>query len=150
MTRFEPGPTFAPSARTIEIFRERLERMGLSLTEPVARSLLESVFHVEGARLQREAREKVQRSLDHIRRTAEAALIALAAGPPESSDLVSVVKEHLGAEPESGHLHGDPAGAERVGGTHPPVAARHPTEKPAKEPGDQSEPRPVFKRRRGR
>ena len=127
MTRFEPGPTFAPSARTIEIFRERLERMGLSLTEPVARSLLESVFHVEGARLQREAREKVQRSLDHIRRTAEAALIALAGGTPGNRPR-ECGEEHLGPV-ESRHRHR--GFGRRSGPVNPPrpVAGRHPLRK---------------------
>lgn len=39
MTRWEQGPRFAPSAQGIALIRERLQRMGLPVTEAAARSL---------------------------------------------------------------------------------------------------------------
>lgn len=39
MTPWEQGPRFAPSAQGIAMIRERLQRMGLPVTEAAARSL---------------------------------------------------------------------------------------------------------------
>ena len=77
MTRWEQGPRFAPSPQGIAMIRERLQRMGLPVTEAVARSLVEAVFAFEGPRLYAQARGNLENSLEIIRDTAESALTSL-------------------------------------------------------------------------
>ena len=78
-------PGYKPSQEAIEILRERLQRMGVSMSEPSARSLLESVLAVEGSRLDAVARGTLQASLEAIRNAAEAALISLTGKPSGST-----------------------------------------------------------------
>jgi hypothetical protein len=77
MTRFEPGPRFAPSPQGIATIRERLQRMGLPASEAAARSLAEALLAVEGPRLYTLAQGALENSLEIIRDTAESALTAL-------------------------------------------------------------------------
>ena len=74
-------PGYKPSQEAVGILCERLQRMGVSMSEPVARSLLESVLAVEGPRLDAVARGTVQASLEAIRNATEAALISLTETP---------------------------------------------------------------------
>lgn len=77
MTRREQGPRFAPSAQGIAIVRERLQRMGLPVTDAAARSLVEALLALEGPRLYAVAQGNLENSLEIIRDTAESALTSL-------------------------------------------------------------------------
>ena len=78
-------PGYKPSQEAVAILCERLQRMGVSMSEPAARSLLESVLAVEGPRLDAVARGTLQASLEAIRNAAEAALISLTGKPSGST-----------------------------------------------------------------
>ncbi len=122
MTRREQGPRFAPSPQGIALIRERLQRMGLPITEAAARSLVEEVLALEGPRLYAQAQGSLENSLEIIRDTAESALTAL--------------QEERSVPPVPAAVSND----------RRPVAARRPPELP--EELDDDEPRPVFKRPR--
>jgi hypothetical protein len=134
-------PGYKPSQEAVGMLCERLQRMGVSISEPAARSLLESVLAVEGPRLDALARGTLQASLEAIRNAAEAALIALTGKPsgsprrdyelsfPPVSEAVTASDQH-GSKPA------------------PRPAAARKEERP--EHLDDQEARPVFKRRRGR
>jgi hypothetical protein len=142
MPSSDAQPGYKPSQEAIGILCERLQRMGVSMSEPSARSLLESVLAVEGARLDALARGTLEASLEAIRNAAEAALIALtgrASGltrrdyelsfPPVSQSVsVSVSGQRRGAQPS------------RPGASPKQLGPEHLEE----------EGRPVFKRRRDR
>jgi hypothetical protein len=122
MTRLEQGPPFAPSPQGIAMIRERLQRMGLPVTEAAARSLIEAVFAVEGPRLYAQAQGNLENSLEIIRDTAESALTSLQkerSVPPVPAALINDRR---------------------------PPAPRRPPELP--DDLDEDEPRPVFKRPR--
>jgi hypothetical protein len=141
MPSSQAQPGYKPSQEAVEILCERLQRMGVSMSEPAARSLLESVLTVEGARLDALARGTMEASLEAIRKAAEAALIAMtgrAAGAarrdyelsfPPASKSVAVSGKRRGVQP-------------------PRPAASPKQEGP--EYLEEEEGRPVFKRRRGR
>jgi hypothetical protein len=122
MTRWEQGPRFAPSPQGIAMIRERLQRMGLPVTEAAARSLLEAVLAVEGPRLYAQAQGNLENSLEIIRDTAESALTSL----QEERSVPQV-----------------PAATKMNDRPMPP---RRPPELP--DELDDDEPRPVFKRPR--
>lgn len=121
MTPVDRGTNLAPSPQAIAIVRDRLQHMGLPLTEAAARSLLEAVLAIEGPRLHSQARAVFENSLEIIRDTAESALGGSQENRVERSDL--------------------------LGGGRRPNAPRHAPEPPGEEPDD-DEPRPVFKRPR--
>jgi len=77
MTRWEQGPRFTPSPQGIAMIRERLQRMGLPVTDAAARSLVEAVLAFEGPRLYVQAQGNLENSLEIIRDTAESALTSL-------------------------------------------------------------------------
>src|ERR671938_209884 len=77
----ESRPGYKPSREAIEILCERLQQMGVSMSEQAARSLLESVLAVEGQHLAAHLRRPFQESLEGIRNAADAALSPLT-GPP--------------------------------------------------------------------
>lgn len=137
MPSSEARPTYKPSQEAVGILCERLQRMGVSMSEPAARGLLESVLAVEGPRLDALTRGALQASLEGIRNAAEAALSSLTGAPrrdyelsfPPASESVSV------------------SGQRRRVPSPRPAASRK--EQPP-EHSDEEEPRPVFKRRRGR
>jgi hypothetical protein len=118
---------------------DRLQRMGVSMSESAARSLLEAVLAVEGPRLDAQVRGALQASLEAIRKSADAALRSLTGASADS--------------PRRDYELSFPPVSE------PPVTTsgqrrRVPTPRqaPRKEEPEHSEeePRPVFKRRRGR
>ena len=121
MAPYQPGLTFTASPQAIRIVRERLERSGFTISEPAARSLVEDILAVEAPRMRAVARGILHGSLETIRQTAEVALSALKENREETSDLLAVVREHLGAPPLS--------------------------EERRLEPMEEDDPRPVFKRR---
>ena len=125
MTRWEPGARFAPSPQGIAMLRERLQRMGLPVTEAVARSLAEAVLAVEGPRLYAQAQGSLENSLEIIRDTAESALTSL----QKERSVPSV-----------------PPVPPAMINDRRPVAPRRPPELPDEVEDD--EPRPVFKRPR--
>jgi len=132
-----------PSPQAVQILCERLQRMGVSISEQAARSLLESVLAVEGANLQAQVRAALQASLENIRRSADAALTTLTGSAPEQPrrdyelsfppppNLVGAVKDRAAAEVEPRR--------------RPPARRPTPESIPAAEA---EEPRPVFKRPR--
>jgi len=131
-------PGYKPSQEAVEILCEKLQRMGVSMSEPAARSLLESVLAVEGPRLDALARGTLQASLEAIRNAAEAALIALTGKA-------------------SGHTRRDyelsfPPASQSVSTSGPRRRAASPRPVSRKEEPEDlgEESRPVFKGRRGR
>lgn len=141
MPSSEPPPAYKPSPEAVTLLCERLQRMGVSMSEPAARSLLESVLAVEGARLDALTRGKLQASLESIRKAAEAALGSLAGAPSEARRDYELSFPPV-SEPVS--VSGQ---RRRVSAPPPPVESR---KKDHDERSDEEEPRPVFKRRRGR
>jgi hypothetical protein len=113
--------------------RERLERMGLRVTEAAARSLAEALLAFEGPRLYAQAQSNLENSLEIIRDTAESALTAL---QDERSTPTPTVPA-LPAVPA--------APAARIN-ERSPAAARRPPE--LTDELEDDEPRPVFKRPR--
>jgi hypothetical protein len=144
----EPEASDSPSPRAVEILCERLQRMGVSISEPAARNLLESVFAAEGAHLHSRARAALQASLEMIRQSTDAALSTLTGAPPEPPrrdyelsfsppNLVGALKDRAAAEAEQ---RGRAPGRRPAPSRHP--AAPHDREI------EEEEPRPVFKRPR--
>jgi hypothetical protein len=136
----DPQPGYKPSQEAVEILCERLQRMGVSMSEPSARSLLESVLAVEGPRLDALARGTLQASLEAIRNAAEAALIALTGKPSGHTRR----DYELSFPPASQSV--STSGQRRRAASPRPVVSR-------KEDGPEDlgeEARPVFKGRRGR
>lgn len=133
-----------PSAQAVQVLCERLQRMGVSISEQAARSLLESVLAVEGANLQAQVRTALLAALENIRRTTEAALTTLTGAAPGAprrdyelsfpppSDLVGAVKDRAAAEAEP---------RRRAHGRRPAPEVEAPEI-------EAEEPRPVFKRPR--
>ena len=139
MPSSEAQPSYKPGPEAVAILCDRLQRMGVSMSESAARSLLEAVLAVEGPRLDAQARGTVQVSLEAIRKAADAALRSLAGAPadPPRRDY------ELSFPPVS-----DPA---TVSGQRGKVSATRPmARREEPEPPDEEEPRPVFKRPRRR
>jgi hypothetical protein len=141
MPSSDAQPGYKPSHEAVGILCERLQRMGVSMSEPAARSLLESVLAVEGPRLDALTRGTLQASLDAIRNAAEAALISLTgtpSGPPHRNYELSF--------PPTGESVAVSLEDRQV---PPPPRMTSRNEDPAEE-DEGEEPRPVFRRRRGR
>ena len=68
------------------MIRERLQRMGLPVSEAAARSLVEAVLALEGPRLYAQAQSNLENSLEIIRDTAESALTSLERAEREDPD----------------------------------------------------------------
>jgi hypothetical protein len=126
MTRWEQGTRFPPSAQGIAMIRERLQRMGLPVTEAAARSLIEAVLALEGPRLYAQAQGNLENSLEIIRDTAESALTSLKAERKEDLSVTAVPAAMIN--------------------DRRPVAPPRPPELP--DQLDDDERRPVFKRPR--
>lgn len=60
MTRWQQGPRFVPSPQGIALVRERLQRLGLPVTEAMARSLVEALLAFEGPRLYAQAQSNLE------------------------------------------------------------------------------------------
>jgi hypothetical protein len=138
----EAQPGYKPSREAIGILCERLQRMGVSMSEPAARSLLESVLAVEGPRLDALTRGTLQASLEAIQNAAEAALIALTGAPsgPTHRDYelsFPPVGQSVSVSDQPRHVP-SPHQVASGKGDRPEHAA------------EEEEPRPVFRRRRGR
>ena len=129
MTPLDRAANFAPSSQAIAILRERLEQLGLPVSDSAARALLEAVLAVEGPRLHSQVRGAFENSLEIIRDTAESAL----GGGAERA--LSDVNERV----ERSDL---------MGGGRRSISPRHLPEPPDREFDDEDEPRPVFKRPR--
>lgn len=128
MTPLERGAHFAPSSQAIAIVRERLDQMGLPISDSAARALLEAVLAVEGPRLHAQVRGTFENSLEIIRDTAESALGG-------------------GAERPVSDVNARMERSDLIGGGRRSNAPRHLPELPDQELDD-DEPRPVFKRPR--
>lgn len=134
------APTgFKPSPEAVAILCDRLQRMGVSMSEPAARSLLEAVLAVEGPRLEAQARGSLQVSLEAIRRAADAALRSMTGAPADPPRRDYELSFPPPTEPVT------------VSGQRRKVSpARPAARRDEPEPADEDKPRPVFKRRRGR
>ncbi|HWN18431.1 MAG TPA: hypothetical protein VNO19_05895 [Gemmatimonadales bacterium] len=113
--------------------RERLERMGLRVTEAAARSLAEALLAFEGPRLYAQAQSNLENSLEIIRDTAESALTALQ-------------DERSTPTPTVPALPAVPAVPAARINERSPATPRRPPE--LTEELEDDEPRPVFKRPR--
>jgi hypothetical protein len=142
----EIRPSYKPSQESVELLCERLQRMGVSMSEPAARSLLEAVLALEGARLDALTRGTLQASLEAIRKAADAALISLTGVAPDlpRRDYELSFPPAAAAVPTPSEPVTASGQRRRV---QPPRPAPVRREDP---PADDDEPRPVFKRRRGR
>jgi hypothetical protein len=137
-----PGqPSYKPSPEAVAILCERLHRMGVSMSEPAARSLLEAVLTVEGSKLDALARGTIQASLEAIRKATDAALQSLTGASGESPRRDYQLSFPPASEPVSA------SGQRRRVPTPRPAA---PVKEARQEDSDEEEPRPAFKRRRGR
>jgi hypothetical protein len=163
-----PGSSYAPSARAIEIVQERLQRMGFMLSEPAARSMLEAVLALEIPRFEIQTRGTAQSALEQIRQTTQAALLALARPPVEPvpaaprpmlppSDAREAVRARVAVDPDLAARQ--PRPPEPPPAEPRPISTRRPNDEPQAPPRlaprarpgpDDDEPRPVFKRPRGR
>jgi hypothetical protein len=119
---------------------DRLQRMGVSMSESAARSLLEAVLAVEGPRLDAQVRGALQATLEAIRKSADAALRTLTGASADSARRDYELSFPPVSEPSvttSGQRRRVPT-------------PRQVPRKEEPEHADEEEPRPVFKRRRGR
>lgn len=131
MTRWQQGPPFVPSAQGIAMVRDRLQRMGLPVTEAMARNLVEALLAFEGPRLYAQAQSSLENSLEIIRDTAESALSAL---QDERSAPAVPTASRAATIPTA------------IVTDRPPVPPRRPPE--IRDELEEDEPRPVFKRPR--
>ncbi|HEY8197084.1 MAG TPA: hypothetical protein VIG04_08905 [Gemmatimonadales bacterium] len=113
--------------------RERLQRMGLPLSEAEVRSLVEALLALEGPRLYAQAQSNLENSLEIIRDTAESALAALQ-------------DERSAPTPTVPGLPAVPAPPAATINDRPPAAPRRPV--PLTDELEDDDPRPVFKRPR--
>jgi hypothetical protein len=138
--------SYKPSHEAVEILCERLQRMGVSMSEPAARSLLESVLAVEGPRLDALTRGTLQASLDAIRNAAEAALISLT-GVPSGTPR----RDYELSFPPTGQSVSASVEDRHVPSPHQMASRKEDRpEQQEEEEEEEEEPRPVFRRRRGR
>jgi hypothetical protein len=131
---------YKPSQEAVGILCERLQRMGVSMSEPAARSLLEAVLAVEGPRLDALARGTLQASLEAIRNAAEAALISLT-GKPSGS----IRRDYELSFPPASQSVSTSGQRGRLPPPRPVVSRKQDGPEQSEE-----EARPVFKGRRGR
>jgi hypothetical protein len=141
MPSSDAQPSYKPSQEAIGILCERLQRMGVSMSESSARSLLESVLAVEGARLDALARGTLEASLEAIRNAAEAALIALTGKAPGPTR-----RDYELSFPPASQSVSTSGQRRRVPSPRPVVSPKQ----DSPEHSEEEEGRPVFKRRRGR
>ena len=142
MPSSDAQPGYKPSLEAIGILRGTLQRMGVSMSEAAARSLLESVLAVDGARLDALARGTLEASLEAIRNAAEAAMIALT-GKASGANRRDY---ELSFPPVSQSVS---VSGQRRGVQSPPRPVVSPKQD-GPEHSEDEEGRPVFKRRRGR
>ena len=137
---------YQPTSRGVEVLRERLLQMGVSISEPTARRLLEAVLAIEGPRLESQSRA-LQTSLETIRQAAQDALNALQGKPAE----LPRREYELSFPPPEPTL---PASGprRRIAASHPPAPPSSDLNPGDVDPEDSNAqgPRPVFRRRRGR
>jgi hypothetical protein len=132
---------YKPSPEAVALLCERLQRMGVSMSESAAQSLLEAVLAVEGSRLDALTRGTLQASLEAIRKAADAGLVALTGAAPDLPRRDYELSFPPVSEPVSG------SGKRRKVPSPRPLP---PSPDPHFDQKDDDEPRPVFKRRRGR
>ena len=133
-------PGYNPSQEAVAILCERLQQMGVSMSEPAARSLLEAVLAVEGPRLDAVARGTLQASLEAIRNAAEAALISLTGKPSGSTR-----RDYELSFPPASQSVSTSGQRGRLPPPRPVVSRKQDGPEQSEE-----EARPVFKGRRGR
>jgi hypothetical protein len=155
-----PIPTpHEPSLKTIELLCERLGELGLPIGPDTARELLQAILEVEAPRVDAHVRESLQVSLDTIRIAAQAAHGLLASttpvetrpkpsGPPKP--VLDPMPRRAPASPTRPATPRRPARrpeAESLD-TAPDAPPPEPPRRPRRDSG--GEPRPVFRRPRGR
>ena len=140
MPSSDAQPGYKPSQEAVRILCERLQGMGVSMSEPAAHSLLESVLAVEGPRLDALARGTLQASLEAIRNAAEAALISLTERPSRPTR-----RDYELSFPPASQSVSTSGQRRRVPSPRPVVSRKRDVPEHSEE-----EARPVFKGRRGR
>jgi hypothetical protein len=168
MTRANAAPALEPSPEAVKAARERLRENGIGASEDIVRDALRSVLAIEGARLDRRAREAAAAVLLRIQEATREALAVMvqpnAATTPMSAvpaaaarprpqtppqppppkrdlpvNLAEIVRSRLGDEVPA---------EEPSRPLAPPTPA--PFRAPQPEPRQAEPRRPVFKRPRGR
>jgi hypothetical protein len=140
MPSSEAQTSYQPSPEAVAILCDRLQRMGVSMSEPGARLLLEAVLAVEGPRLDAQARGSLQTSLEAIRKAADAALRSLTGAPADAPR-----RDYQLSFPPASEPPVSVSGQRR----RVPSPRQAPRKEEPERP-DEEDPRPVFKRRRGR
>jgi hypothetical protein len=140
MPSSDAQPGYKPGQEAVAILCESLQRMGVSMSESAARSLLESVLAVEGPRLDALARGTLQASLEAIRNAAEAALISLTGKPSGSTR-----RDYELSFPPASQSVSASGQRGRLPPPRPVVSRKQDGPEHSEE-----EARPVFKGRRGR
>jgi hypothetical protein len=145
-------PGHEPSLHTVEMVCDRLASLGLQVGPDTARDLVRAVLAAEAPRVDARLREALDTTLQTIRVAAQAAMGVLATTSPAEPRRPGPAKsEPAEAPPARAH---PPAPPRRPGGriSQPrrvePEAPPPPPRRPREDEG--VEPRPVFRRPRGR
>ena len=156
----QPIPTpHEPSLKTVEMLCERLGELGLPIGPDTARELLQAILAIESPRVDAHVREALQVSLDTIRIAAQAALGLLSSTTPVETRPKSSapLKPVLDPMPRrAAPSPPRPATPRRPTPRRPEAESQDATpEPPPPEPrrprrDSGGEPRPVFRRPRGR
>src|SRR6185503_802355 len=148
----QPLPGHEPSLHTVEMVCDRLAALGAQVGPDTARDLIRAVLAAEAPRVDARLREALDTTLQTIRVAAQAAMGVLATTSPAEPRRPGPAKsEPAEAPPARAH---PPAPPRRPGGSisqprrvepeAPPPQPRRPRE------DEGVEPRPVFRRPRGR
>ena len=148
----QPLPGHEPSLHTVEMVCDRLASLGLQVGPDTARDLVRAVLAAEAPRVDARLREALDTTLQTIRVAAQAAMGVLATTSPAEPRRPGPAKSEP-AEAPSARAH-PPAPPRRPGGriSQPrrvePEAPPPPPRRPRAD--EEVEPRPVFRRPRGR
>jgi hypothetical protein len=165
MARVNAMPALEPSPEAVKAARDRLREKGVTATDEVVRDALRSVLAIEGARLDRRAREAAAACLLKIQEATREALSVLVQPNAPTAPLSAVPVAPPLRSPAPPQPQPPPARRDqpvnlaevvrsRLGDELPPDdMARRPLAPPTPPPSPArpAEPRrPVFKRPRGR
>ena len=168
MTRSNASPALEPSPEAIKAARERLRENGIGANEEIVRDALRSVLAIEGARLDRRAREAAAAVLLRIQEATREALAVMV--QPNAATMPMNAVPGAGARPRPQASPQPPPPKRdlpvnlaeivrsRLGDDAPVEESSQPLAPPTPPPfrAPQPEPRqaeprrPVFKRPRGR
>ena len=140
-----------PSLHTIEMVCDRLAELGVAVGPDTARELVRAVLAAEAPRVDARLREALDTALETIRVAAQAAMGVLKTTSPATPRPRPAPAAPVAAQPPR-RVAPPPAAEPEARRSAPPP----PSEAPRREPPrprndlDDEEPRPVFRRPRGR